>query len=410
MSKSMNASDTSFRSGKSTVRVADFLAFVADRQTEQVLKNFVLEQAMPHVYIAIGAIDDAISYLKKVDRSPMFLLVDLHGSVMPLSELGRLAEVCEPSVQVVALGERNDVGLFRSLLKLGVRDYLVKPLTVELLKRTLEINENRVNPVMQTRSGKTIAFTGSRGGVGVTTLALNVARYLAEDTHRRVAYVDLNLYGGAANSMLGLQSNGGLIDVLQNVHRLDPQYVERTLVAKGSRLFVLSSELAYGAPPKFEAGALARVLELLRDSFHYVVLDVPGSSTLLAAEAYDHTTRVYVVADRSVHSTRETIRIFRYIEDRNNNPATSLLLNNPNAVTAGKVASADFMTAVGRAALHEVPFEAKILAVAENLGEAPQEKSSHGFMQTIVRIVNDLTGQHIAIEKTFLQKLGIQGR
>ena len=77
-------------------------------------------------------------YLSKIERSPLFLLVDLHDSVMPLSDLGRLAEVCEPSVQVVALGERNDVGLFRSLLKIGVRDYLVKPLTVELLKRTRE--------------------------------------------------------------------------------------------------------------------------------------------------------------------------------------------------------------------------------------------------------------------------------
>src|SRR5258708_39985623 len=98
------------------VRIADFIAFVSDRATEQVLKSFVLEQAMPHVHIVIGGIDDAIAYLSKIERSPLFLLVDLHGSAMPLSDLGRLADVCEPSVQVVALGDRNDVGLFRSLL------------------------------------------------------------------------------------------------------------------------------------------------------------------------------------------------------------------------------------------------------------------------------------------------------
>jgi pilus assembly protein CpaE len=404
------STDFSFQKGKTAVRVVDFIAFVADRKTEQVLKSFVLEQAMPHAHVAIGGVDDAIAYLLKIERSPLFLLIDLHDSVMPLSDLGRLAEVCEPSVQVVALGERNDVGLFRSLLKLGVRDYLVKPLTVELLKRTVSTTEGKINPVVLTRAGKMIAFVGSRGGVGVTTIGLNLARHLAEDTHRRVAYVDLNVYGGAANSMLGIQSNNGLTDVLQNVHRLDPQYVERTLVAKGSRLFVLSAELDYNAPRPFKAGALGRVLELLCESFHYVMLDVGNRTDPLAGEAFDQASRAYVIADRSVHSTRETLRLLRYIEDRDNNPAASLLLNSPNFATAGKVQTVDFTAAVGRAVLYEVPFEAKAVSIAENLGEAIDEKAANGFNQTIKRIGSDLTGQHVAAEQTLLQKLGIRKR
>jgi pilus assembly protein CpaE len=404
------STDFSFQKGKTAIRVVDFIAFVADRKTEQVLKSFVLEQAMPHAHVAIGGVDDAIAFLLKIERSPLFLLIDLHDSVMPLSDLGRLAEVCEPSVQVVALGERNDVGLFRSLLKLGVRDYLVKPLTVELLKRTVSTTEGKINPVVLARAGKMIAFVGSRGGVGVTTIGLNLARHLAEDTHRRVAYVDLNVYGGAVNSMLGIQSNNGLTDVLQNVHRLDPQYVERTLVAKGSRLFVLSAELDYSAPRPFNAGALGRVLELLCESFHYVMLDVGNRTDPLAGEAFDRASRAYVIADRSVHSTRETLRLLRYIEDRDNNPAASLLLNSPNFATAGKVQTVDFTAAVGRAVLYEVPFEAKAVSIAENLGEAIDEKAANGFNQTIARIGSDLTGQHVAAEQTFLQKLGIRKR
>lgn len=244
----MSTTELNLQKSKAGARAADFIAFVADKKTEQVLKSYVLEQAMPHTHIAIGGVNDAITLLAKLDRSPLFLLVDLNDSAMPLSDLARLAEVCEPSVQVVALGERNDVGLFRTLLQIGVRDYLVKPLTVELIKRTLNVSEGKVSQVMRMRAGKTVAFAGTRGGVGVTTIALNVARHLAENTQRRIAYVDLNLYGGAANSMLGIQTNNGLSDVLQNVHRLDPQYVERTLVAKGSRLFVLSAELDFGTP------------------------------------------------------------------------------------------------------------------------------------------------------------------
>jgi pilus assembly protein CpaE len=404
----MSTTEISFQKGKSAVRIAEFIAFVADRSTEQVLKAFVLEQAMPHVHIAVGSIDDAIAHLSKVERSPQFLLVDLHGSVMPLSDLGRLSEVCEPSVQVVALGERNDVGLFRSLLKLGVHDYLVKPLTVELLKRTINIGDGKVSQVVNTRAGKTIAFVGSRGGVGVTTLAVNLARHLAEDTHRRVAYVDLNLHGGAANTMLGIQTNNGLADVLENVHRLDPHYVERTLVAKSSRLFVMSSELEYGKAKAVQPGALARILGLLCDSFHYVILDVANCADTLGAEAFDRASRVYLVADRSVHSTHETLRRLKYIENRDHRVGASLLLNNPNAVVTGKVQADDFASAVGRAVLYEVPFEARVLSTAENLGEPPKDKSQHGFNQAIGRIGSDLTGQHAVAERSFFHKLGLR--
>ncbi|WP_244829396.1 MULTISPECIES: AAA family ATPase [unclassified Caballeronia] len=404
----MSTTEFSLIKGKSAVRAADFIAFVADRQTEQVLKAFVLEQAMPHAHIAVGSIDEAISHVTKLERSPQFLLVDLHDSAMPLSDLGRLAEVCEPSVQVIGIGERNDVGLFRSLLKIGVHDYLVKPLTVELLKRTVNTADGKVTPVTLTRTGKTIAFAGTRGGVGVTTLALNLARHLADTTHRRVAYVDLNLTGGAANCMLGTQSNNGLSDVLENAHRLDPQYVERTLMANGSRLFMLTADIDYGAEPPYKPGALARVIELLCDSFHYVIIDIGNPSAPLSQEALNHASRAYLVTDRSVHSTRESIRLLRYIENRDNNPPTSILLNNPSAVSAGKVQPNDFMSAVGRSVLHEIQFEAKALATAENLGEAPKDKTPNGFNQAITRIASDLTGQQAAAGRSLLRKFSLR--
>ena len=87
-----------------------------------------------------------------------------------------------------------------------------------------------------------------------------------------------------------------------------------------------------------------------------------------------------------------------------------MLLNNPNAAIAGKVSAEDFMAAVGRSVLHEVQFEPKAISMAENLGEAPKEKAPNGFNQAVARIASDLTGQHSAAERTFLQKLRLRRR
>jgi pilus assembly protein CpaE len=387
---------------------ADFVAFVADRESEQVLKSFVLDEALPHTYIAEGGIDEAIARLSTMEHSPKLLLVDLQTSEMPLSDLARLASVCEPSVQVIALGERNDVGLYRSLLGIGVGEYLVKPLTVGLLKRTLNLRDGRAMPVSQARAGKVLTFVGARGGVGTTTIAINLARNLA-NSRRRVVYLDLNLHGGGAPSMVGLKTNNGLVDVLQNVNRLDPAYLERAMQSvDGTRLLMLSAQMGWHDERPFGEGALEKVLDVLVSSFHYVFLDIGERADPLTQEAFRCAGRSYVVADRSVHAVHETGRLIRYIETcSSDSPVTSVLLNNPNMATAGKVEPGDFEASIGRPVLAEVPFERRALAIAENVGAPIAAGKTEAFEQVIMHLSGDLTGnnQNTVVQSSLWQRL-----
>jgi hypothetical protein len=60
----MSTTEFNLTKGNTATRVADFIAFVNDRKTEQVLKSFVLDQAMPHTYIAIGGVNDALRQIR----------------------------------------------------------------------------------------------------------------------------------------------------------------------------------------------------------------------------------------------------------------------------------------------------------------------------------------------------------
>lgn len=389
----MNAPEAIARKPKTNARVAEFLAVVNDKATEQTIRTFVMDHVITNALVEPGSIDDAIARLAGMDRSPAQLIVDLSNSAMPLSDLERLAKVCEPSVSVIALGDRNDVGLFRNLLKLGIQDYLVKPITHDLLQRTLDMPVNGATALPQTRTGKVISFLGTRGGVGVTSIAANLARHLADGTHRRVAYVDLNLHGGSVNTLLGLTSNNGLSDALLNVHRLDPQFIERAMVAKGNRLHVLSTELGYDAEFALRMGAVSDLLTELKRYFHYVLLDLPGRSGPIVEEALDGSQVVYIVADRSVQSAKETLRLLRHAEGRRGEPATSVILNHPAAPAAngGHVEGPHFASAIGRSVLHELPFDGKAVVTAENMGTPIDHRSR--FAEAIVRLADSLTGQ-----------------
>ncbi|AJY38082.1 AAA family ATPase (plasmid) [Burkholderia humptydooensis] len=370
-------------------RPADrLIAVVSDTTSEETIRSLILDHVITHARVVRGSIDDAIEMMKHTEQSPQHLIVDVSGSSMPVSDLARLAEACEPSVTVIVIGDRNDVGLFRSLLEIGVRDYLVKPLTAELVRRALHASD----PHAAMRTGKAISFTGARGGVGVTTITTALARHLADGTRRRIVYVDLDLYGGGATSMLGMVTNNGLSELLQNPQRLDDQLISQAVLAQSDRLHVLSCELPYDSDFTLRAGAIAELVGLLKRHYHYVLLDVPAHSGRPALEALDASAVIHVVADRSVQAVHEATRLCRFADQRASEPLVTLLVNDAQAPVRARVKGEDFTRALARASVHQFPYEPDALALAENLGEPVPDNKRAGFAKAIVALANSLTG------------------
>ncbi len=364
------------------------IAVVADSASADVINSVVVDQGIATSHVTQGSLDDAVAVMTSLRESPHYLIIDVSNSAMPISDLMRLADVVDPSVTVVAIGERNDVGLFRSLLHVGVQDYLVKPLTVELLRRALASNDANASP----RMGKALSFVGTRGGVGVTTIATALASHLAAKTRRRIAYIDLDPYGGAAASMLGVSATSGLIELLQHSQRIDQQLINQAFVAHGDRLFILASELPYNQDLSLRAGALSELIAMLKRHFHYIVMDLPERGGVLVDEAFEASAMIQVVADLSVHSTREAARLCEFAETRDANPAISVLVNESRQPVAGRVNSKDFIGALGRGSVHSLPYEPQTLALAENLGEAAAGTQRTLFAAAIVALANSITG------------------
>jgi pilus assembly protein CpaE len=111
--------------GATTEDQRQFRAFVQDDATRKVVDQVIGELAIPNASVQKGGVREATRFLGE-QRSPRLLVVDLTGIELALSAIDELAEVCEPGVTVIALGDRNDVGLFRDLINNGVSDYLVK--------------------------------------------------------------------------------------------------------------------------------------------------------------------------------------------------------------------------------------------------------------------------------------------
>ncbi|MGI9435951.1 MAG: AAA family ATPase [Geminicoccaceae bacterium] len=346
-----------------------FLAFCADSTTYSAVDRIVGEMMLAHASIRKGGVKDAVKYLSE-HASPKLLMVDIAGSDLPLSDIDRLADVCEPGVTVIAIGERNDCGLFRDLLHHGVADYLVKPLSAPLVQRAIShVAENVDGSRANSKLGKLVAIQGSRGGVGATTLATNLSWIVAQQRRRRVALVDLDLQFGTVALALDIEPSHGLREALENPDRIDGLFMDRVMTQHSDRLFVMSAEEGLDETLLIDFGAIELLLSELRSKFHYVIVDLPRSATPATHQILEHATDLVLVTDFSLAGMRDTMRTMGFLPTINASCNATIVVNRVGEHKQGEMPRVEFEKGIGRGVDLVLPFDAKTVAKATNFGQ-----------------------------------------
>ena len=363
-----SAIETAEQSGADS-QLESFLAFCSDSATYAVVDQVVGEMSLQHASIREGGVKEAVKYLSE-HRSPRLLLIDLSKSELPLSDINSLADVCEPGVTVVALGERNDCAIFRDLLSHGVADYLVKPITPGLLQKTLTDATPGVVKTSGNKLGKLVAVAGTRGGVGTTTVATSIAWLIAHERRRKVALVDLDLQFGTVALSLDLEPSHGLREALENPSRIDGLFMDRVLVQHSEKLYVLSAEEPPDEALLLDFNALDLLITELRNRFHYVLVDVPRTSNSGSQQILQNATDLVLVSDFSLAGMRDTMRMVGLLPTTNAACNAVLVVNRSGEHKQGEMPRAEFEKGVGRRLDLVLPFDARTVAAATNFGQA----------------------------------------
>lgn len=164
---------------------------------------------------------------------------------------------------------------------------------------------------MRERGGQVIAVMGARGGVGASTIAVNLAAQLATLTHGHIVILDLHLQRGTTALMLGAKPNAGLRVALEEPDRVDGLFLERTSVEVGERLRLIAAEEAYEADVAPTADGVARLLTLLRRKFNHIVVDLPMPPTPATRQVLTVARQRVAVLGPDVASIRDALAIRR---------------------------------------------------------------------------------------------------
>ena len=339
------------------------MAFVANGESEASLQACLSQLSFPDATIKTGGIARAIRHLG-AERSPENIIVDISGTDMPASRVHDLAQLCEPGVTVIAIGDRNDIGLYRDLVQAGVSDYVVKPITPQLLAKALSPQATPAEGIPVSRKlGKMVAFVGARGGVGTTTLAINLAWYLADRQKRRVLLLDLDLQTGDCALALNVTPTPGLSDALANPLRIDSVFLERAMTTHSERLFVLSAEEPLRAEVNFPAEAVYTLIGVLRTQFHYIIVDVPRLPGAPYRRSLDMADIRVIVADQTLRSVRDAVRLQAALRE-GSAAHRNLLVVNRNGEGGRYAMTLDEMAKVDLHPKVVIPFRPKLFTAA----------------------------------------------
>jgi pilus assembly protein CpaE len=371
---------------KPTSARVQLMAFLLDGQTEAALNKCLANLSISSkATIKRGGIARAIKFLS-LERSPEIIIVDISSVDMAASQVHELAELCEPGVTVVAIGDRNDVGLYRDLMLAGVAEYIVKPVTTQLLAKVLSSTQRTVegSPISR-KLGKVVAAVGARGGVGTTTLAINLAWYLANRQNRRVLLLDLDLQTGDCALALNLDPTPGLREALSNPARIDNVFLERSVAIHSDRLFVLSAEEPLRTNGEFTAEAVETLVGVLRRQFHYIIADVPRIPAPAFTRALDIADIRVIVADQTLRSVRDTIRLRDTLRESNAAHRDLLVVNRSGE--GGRLAmTLDEMAKVQLRPEVVIPFRPKLFS-------APGLARTNALTETIAALAAEISGR-----------------
>jgi len=355
--------------------------FCEDPRTAQAMQAAVADRRMARAHVEIhegGILGAAARYAH--ESTPNLVMVESRGNMMEImGQLAELAEVCGSGTKVVVIGHVNDIVLYRELMKNHVSDYLVAPLTsLRIIESIAALyNDPKAAPL-----GRVLAFVGSKGGVGSSTIAHNVAYATSNRFDLETILTDLDLSFGTAALNYNQEGGGSFHEALTAPDRVDSILLERLMSKLGKKLNLLNGSGALDRDVNIESHAVETVLNTLRQAAPVIVLDVPNAwspwvkQTLLSAD------EIVVTATPELPSLRNTKNIFDLLKPaRPNDRQPMLVLNQVGMPKRPEIPPAEFAKALNIEPVISIPHDPQTFGQAQGNGQmifevAPKSKSA----------------------------------
>lgn len=314
----------------------------------------------------------------------------MRGSGIIVSRLSAPTSDDVTAVEKLALTEDRIAGLIvisdadmplseaRRLLRAGVADVLPAPADAEDLRGAVQrLTQPKQLPAVWSgkQQGRIITVTRARGGIGATTVAVNLADELARPQGRRrksagasVALVDLDLQFGAVSSFLDLPARDTLYDLAAGDRIPDGRYLDDEMETSADGMRVLTAPSRFVPLDALTSEQVSAILTSLREAYDYVVVDLPHSLVDWVQTVVEQSDRVLLVTDSTVPSIRQSKRLIDFFGEESPGIPIEIVVNHETKPLIRAKHHAQAAKLLGRSFKTWLPDDPKVARAATDRG------------------------------------------
>jgi pilus assembly protein CpaE len=327
-----------------------------------------------HVSIHMGGAQAAVAHYQASPTPNLIIMESQLSRVDMLAELDALAATCDAGTKVFVIGHVNDVVLYRELLKRGVSEYLIAPVSpIQLMESISNLyNDPQSDPV-----GHIFAFMGAKGGVGSSTVCHNVSWCISELLRASVVIADLDLAFGTAGLDFNQDPVQGIADALASPERLDEVLLDRLLTKCSEHLSLFAAPGVLDRDYDLSPDACDIVLDVVRQNVPHVALDLPHLWTAWSKRVLLQADEIIITAAPDLANLRNAKNIVDLLkQSRHNDRPPHLVINMFNMPKRPEIPVKEFETALDVKASAIIEFDSETFGQAANNGQMIEEMSA----------------------------------
>lgn len=215
-----------------------------------------------------------------------------------------------PLATIFFIADETSPDLILRSMRAGANEFFAWPPSRSALDEALQRAASRRAQAPSERSeSRIVAFFGAKGGAGTTTIAVNCGVDVARLRKRPTVIVDLKPGLGEVTLFLGVRSRYTLLDALDNIHRLDGEFMRELVVKHKSGLEILAGSDLFDRPGSNDSSTIEELFRLLGREYEFIIVDAgsqPSASAFAAIYAAD---TICLVANPDVPSIRNAQRL-----------------------------------------------------------------------------------------------------
>jgi pilus assembly protein CpaE len=298
-----------------------------------------------------------------------------------------------PECSVLVVSSSTDGQVILKAMRAGAKEFLTHPIKVEDLLHALDrISAAKFGGGERSRTCHVIACCGSTGGVGSTSLAVNVGCILSAEPKNSVVLCDLDLSLGDADVFLDTIPDYTLVDVAQNITRLDFTLLKRSLTKHASGLYLLPRPVQLQDTSLVSPEDLTRVLGLLKASFTHMILDLSKSYNALDMVALKSAKDILLVTQLDLPCLRNVVRLMMSLNEVEGLKDKVKIIVNRVGLDSGQISLKKAQETMGKEIYWQLPNDYKTMVEVRNNGVPLIEHSPRASItQALTTLVENLS-------------------